>query len=393
MIITAWNPETDGLERTNLTATVQAGGTVVKVQNTDRYSVDSLILLGEQGTEQAEIRKVLTKDSQTQLTLSSATQFAHGETEPIYKLRYDKVQFYRSSTADGSYTLLDTVDIDVDNRNLKTEYQDLTGTGSSFYKTKYYNSVSFEETEFSDYISAEGYGAKTIGSVIESVVRFVKDAGYGVLTSEDYLDLATEVNSDIESQSERPYNFMKKAVTLNRVAGQSYLDLPERYFKFYKLEYTNTVGSYPRTNMYKPIPRGRFDNSQGIVSSDYLRVVTLDEDSNRILLKPTPLTNGTGAFTLWYYEQLPEFTDMSQEVQLPNTLVYRYKFLSEFYSSKAKDDPQFNTLASKYEAKYGNELMKLQRSNRKDVGTDRSFADSARTSSATYGSSGKVYKL
>lgn len=393
MIISLWNPETEGLERTNLTSTVQVGATVIKVQNTDRYPVDAFLLIGEMGTEQAEIKKVLTKDSATQLTLAAGTLFAHSETEPVYKMRYDKIQIYRSTTADGTYTLIDTVDIDVDNRDFITKYQDSTGTGSSFYKIRYYNSVSFEETDFSDYISAEGYGQKTIGAVIESVVRFGKDAGYSVLTSEDYLDLASEVNNDIESQSERPYTFMRKFKAISRIAGQGYIDLPEFYFKFFKLEYTNTVGSYPRNNTYKPIPRNKFDNYQSITGSDYLRVITLDEDNKRILLKPAPRTNGANAFGLWYYEELREFKEMSQSVQTPNALIYRYKFLAEFFSVKSRDDPQFGAQATRYEQKYGNELLKLQRSNRKDVGTDRSFMDSNRASSPTYIGDGKAYKL
>ena len=392
MIITAWNPETDGLEKTFLTATAQSNANSFKVQNADRIPTGSLIMLGEMGMEQTEVLTTASGATNTTLSTTGNSKFSHAPDEPVYKLRYDKVMFYRSTAADGTYTLIATVDIDVDNRNLKTEYQDLLGSGTSFYKTKFINSLTSEETEFSDYISAQGYQKDTIGKVIDSVVRRVKDTGYTILSSEDYLDIASEVNNDIESQSERPYNFMRKPSSLDRVANQNYVDLPADFNKFYQLEYTSDTGGYGRTSGLKPISRRQFDSQQGISKSDYLRVYTIDESTNRLLLKPTPLTNGTGVFQLWYYTELAEFTELSQVVQTPNTLVYRYKFLSEYYAVKAETDPSFGSLATRYESKYGNELMKLQRSNRKDVGTERSFMDADRQTSG-YSTQGKVYKI
>lgn len=392
MIVTSWNPETDDLEKTFLTATVQKGTTVLPNQNTNRFAVNDFILIGDMGEEQAELAKISAVNPNNEITIDPGLKFSHTSDTPVYRMRYDKVHFLSSTSADGSYSLLEEVDIDVDNKDLQTTYQDVLGTGSSFYKTRYYNSQTSEESVLSDYISAEGYNKVSIGKVIEAVVRRVKDVGYSVLTSEVYLDIANEVNDDIESQSERPYGFMRKPVLLNRVAGQGTIDLPEDYFKFYDLEYTNTVGQIPRTERLKPMSAENFSGQHDIAQSDYVRAITIDEVAKTLLLKPIPRTNGMGAYKLRYYAQLAEFEDLSQEVQTPNTLIYRYKFLAEWYGAKAETDPSYGALSTKYEQKYGNELMKLQRSNRKDVGTDRSFMDSARvTSGPSYG--GKAYHL
>lgn len=384
MIVSAWNPSTEELEKTNLSAVVQIGATSLSVKNSDRLPENSLLMVGEMAMEQTELLKVgpYTITPTTRVNLVAATKFAHVADEPVYKMRYDKILFYRSATADGTYSLISTQDVDVDNSDGKTYYEDLTGTGTSFYKTKFYNSVTFEETEFSDYISAEGYGEKSIGSVIEKVVRKVKDEGYTVLSSEDYLDIATEVNDDISSQSERPYDFMRKSALLNRTAGQDYLTLPQNYFKFYQLEYTNTVGGVPRRSGLDPISLEKFNTGYGAVAtSDSISRIALDEENRKILIKPKPRTTSVGAFRLWFYEDLAEFTDLSQQVKTPNTLIYRYKFLAEYYTAKSERDPAFGRLGERYEQKYGNELMKLQRSNRKDVGTPRSFMDADRSSS------------
>lgn len=386
MIVTAWNPQTEDLEKTYLTGVTAAAAAYLTVRNADRFPTNKFVLIGDMGYEQSEIVKTTTPtttpNTRINLDAGTATKFAHSPDDPIYLMRYDQIQFYRSATVDGTYTLLGAVAIDVDNKDTQTVYDDTTGTGSSYYKTKYYNSVTFEESDFSDYISALGRPTESIGHVIEGVVRSRKDPSYSVLSSEDYLDIANEVNNDILGQSERPYNFMRKAVLLNRVASQNYIQLPTDYYKFYQLEYTTTFGGYPKTGRYTPVSNEKFDTSYGsMAASDTLSRITIDDEVNRILLKPAPSTNATGAYKLWYYTELADFTELSQLIQTPSPAIYRYKFLSEFYTIKAETDSSFGALATKYEQKYGNELMKLQRSNRKDVGTARSFADSLEGSS------------
>ncbi len=129
-----------------------------------------------------------------------------------------------------------------------------------------------------------------------------------------------------------------------------------------------------------------------MATSDNVSRVALDDETKRLLLKPTPRTGAVGAFRVWYYRELGAFENLTDEVLTPNTLIYRYKFMAEFYAAKAETDGSFGNLSTKYEQKYGNELMKLQRSNRKDVGTPRSFMDSARSSSNVY-TEGKRYTL
>lgn len=384
MIISAWNPTTEELEKTNLSATVQSGATSLTVKNTDRIPQNNIIMIGEMGMEQTELSITVapTTTPDNRINLNAGLAFAHASDEPVYRMRYDEILFYRSTSQDGAYELINSQKIDVDNKDKKTYYQDTMGSPSSFYKTKYRNSITFEETEFSDYISAEGYKVTSIGSVIGSVVRRIKDMGYAVLTEEDYLDLANEVNDDIKAQSERPYMFMYQEALLDRVANQDYIELPEDYVKFDFLEYVNSVGGYPRTKRLTPISRKQFDTAYGIAGkTDMISRVTLDGLNKRILLKPTPRTSAAGAFKLWYYAGMKEFTDPSQEVQTPSPLIYRYKFLSEAYTVKSEVDPSFAAQAQKYEAKYGNELMKMQRMNRQDVGSARSFMDSQRNNS------------
>lgn len=393
MIISAWNPEVENLEKTYISTPVQAGTKNIIVKNADRMPQNSLLLIGEMGMEQSELIKADTGGTQTSIVSTTNLLFSHTTDEPLYKMRYDQVLFYRSATIDGTYTLIANEVVDVDNRDSKTEFQDTGGTGSSFYKTKYRNSVTFEESEFSDTISAEGYARQSIGKVIDTVAKRLKDYSYSVLSSDDYVAIANEVNDDITGQSERPYSFLKVSALLDRVANQSYVQLPTNYFKFFRIEYTNSTNSVLGTRSLTPISLKNISvGYNSMLKSDIITRVALDDESKRIILGSIPMTNGTGVFKLWFFEDIGEFTELSDEVKTPNSLIYKYKFMAEFYSVKSETDPSFLNLANKYEAKYGNELMKLQRYNRKDVGTDRSFMDSARTSSIT-GYSGKVYRM
>ena len=393
MLVTAWNPETEELEKTYLSKVVQAGTNSLDVKNADRIPQNSRILIGEMGMEQTEIATVGADPTSKVLPLTGNLTFAHSADEPVYKLRFDQVLFYRSDAADGVYELIATVPLDVDNRDLMTQYNDVDGNGTSFYRTKLLNSITFEETDYSDYISAEGYGKRTIGAVIEASVRRLKDSEYTVLTSRDYLDIATEVNYDISSQSERPYNFTRKSATLDRIANQPYLQLPDDYYKFKNLEYSSGLGNQIRSTRLEPVSLGSFYTGYGSMSSsDSPSRIALDDENKRILLKPAPRTFAANAYRVWYYRELGEFENLTDEVMTPNTLIYRYKFMAEFYAAKAETDNSFGNLSTKYEQKYGNELMKLQRSNRKDVGTPRSFMDSARNTSTVY-TEGKRYVL
>lgn len=393
MIVTAWNPETSGLEKTYLSQVVQKNSNTLKVKNADRVVTGRRILIGEMGMEQSEVLTVGTPVTSDTIPTTGNTVFAHSADEAVYVLLYDQIAFYRSSAADGIYSLIATVNIDVDNKDQQTLYNDTAGTGTSFYKTKFYNSVTAEESGFSDYISAAGYQENTIGKVIESMVSIVNDREYQVLTSEDYINLATEVNYDISSQSERPYKFTRVFTDLDREAGKDYLELPDDYYKFDELEYVNVVGSYPRTKRLTPISREQFDTGYGMqAASDMISRVVLDDESRRIYLKPTPRTNYAGAFRLWYYFRLGEFKNLTDLVRTPNTLIYYYKFRAEYYAKKAETDNSFARLETKYDQKYGNELMKLQRSNQRDVGTARSFNDSANNRSTKY-VEGRRYRL
>jgi hypothetical protein len=381
MIVTAFNPDTADLERTYLSQTYAAGVSSFSVKNAQGFASSKAILLGKQGDERSEILQTSTVTQPNTIATSANSKFGHNADDPVYLLKYNQIKIYRATAIDGTYNVIATVDIDVDNAEGVTRYDDTAGLTTSYYKIKFYNSIDTEESEFSDPIAATGHNIKSAGKVIDAVVRRVRDTDYTILSVDEYLDIMTEVNDDLITQAHRPYRFLKRKIELNTSAGVGYIDLSTTvpdFWKFNFLEYKWTTGGVTQTyKIEEPLSLEAFNRKYDMsnaLDDDHLLDVAIDEEQNRLLLGPVPKTTQSAVVVLHYYKTFDAFTSTGDLVETPNTLIYRYKMLAEFYSAKAETDSKWNQLATKYENKYGNEVVKMQRVNRVDSGTPRSFA-------------------
>lgn len=380
MIISAYNPETTELEKTYLSSAVLVDATNLPVKNNDNFVVGGKILVGEMGGERSEIRTLYDVNANKIAMTVDQLDFDHDSDAPIYRLEFDKVRFYRRATMGDAPSLMATLDIDVDNADKITRWDDTSATTSYFYQTAFYNSVDDEESDLSDPIQASGYNRKTIGSVIDGVVRRVRDRSFTVLSFEDYIDIANEVGDDLITQAQRPYTFLKRTVKLSVLHGQNYIDILAVAPDFWKFDYVevdqNTTGTDHNYKEITPLSKERWDqryNTSTPLARDGVNDVALDEETRRLYISPTSVNDRTDAIILHYYKFVTELKTAGDLVETPNPTIYRYKLMAEFYSAKSEIDKQWTILADKYETKYGNEVVKMQRVNRLDVGTPRSF--------------------
>lgn len=145
-------------EKTALGASQSAVGTALEFENNQGFVADDFICIGREGSEQAEMRGISSVNSdQKNIVVKSATKFIHLKAEEIVKFAYDKRKVYRKLSGEITFTLLATIDIEVD-RPLGTFYQDSTGVDTAQYKATYYNSISFIETNINDARSVYGNG-------------------------------------------------------------------------------------------------------------------------------------------------------------------------------------------------------------------------------------------
>lgn len=377
MIITAYNPEVDHVEKTYLSQYVGDGANALTVKNSQGFATSRRILIGRMGDERSELATIASLTGKTQIGITGALQFSHNADDPIYLLEWDKVRFYRANTSAGPYTLLSTEDLDVDNADGMTKYDDPAALSTHYYQITFYNSITLNESDASDPIKASGFEVKTVGKLIDKVVRRVRDTRYETLSIPEYIDVMNEVNHDLITQSLKPYRFLRKRWPLSVTANQDYVSLPIDLWKYERIEYTYTLSGVSRT--YEPdiIEMDEFNafyKGTTWTSDDYLRNIAIDDTESKILLGPAPLTTRANVINLWGYKSFAEITDLSQVVETPNTLIYFHKMMSAFYFAKAEKDKQWLALAREHETKYGNEIVKMQRVNRIDVGTPRSFS-------------------
>ena len=381
MIITAFNPDISDNEKTYLSTLVTEGSTTLPVKNNDRFVSGNRVLIGGMGAENAELATLNSVASdKLSLGISSATSFDHNSNEPVYALEYDQIRFYRADSETGTYTAQTTVDIDVDNADKMTRWDDTTAVATNFYKIAFYNSVTTVESDLSDPVQASGYQRKNIGAIVDGVVRRVRDTGFTVLSFEEYMDIANEVGDDLITQAMKPYAFLKRSVELDTVVGKNYIDILSLVPDFWKFDYVeidqNTYGSNTNYKEVTPLSieqwNQRYSNTS-LAGSDMVSDVAIDDRTKRLYIYPTPKTARSKKIILHYYKTFTELKTSGDTIETPNPTIYRYKLMAEFYSAKAEVDKQWITLSEKYENKYGNEVVKMQRVNRLDVGTPRSF--------------------
>lgn len=380
MIISAYNPKTTELEKTYLSSSVQFDDVNLPVKNNEKFVIGDKVLVGEMGGEQSEIRTASAVDANGLQVTVDALDFDHDSDTPIYKLDFDQINFYRRTSIAGSPTLMATLDIDVDNADKITRWDDTSSSTAYFYQTSFYNSVTDEETDLSDPIQATGYERKTAGSIIDAVVRRVRDTGFNVLGFEEYIDIMNEVGDDLTNQALRPYTFLKKSIVLNSAADQGYIDIADEVSDFWKFDYVeidqNINGSSHNYKEVTPLSLESFNqryNNGALLKSNQVRDVAFDDETKRLYIYPTPSDARTGKVILHYYKTFTQIEKAGDLIETPLPNIYRYKLMAEYYSAKSESDRQWVALAEKYENKYGNEVVKMQRVNRLDVGTPRSF--------------------
>lgn len=378
MIITVYNPELDDVERSYLAATTNAGATSIVVKNNSGFSGARAILLGEQGTERAELATSTGVTGANTISGVSTTLFTHNGDDPVYALRFNKAKVYKASSIGGTYNLLATVPIDVNNPDGVTLYDDLTGLATDYYQIKYTNDQTLEESDYSDPIKGTGYPENSLGEVIDQVVRRIRDTDFTVLTIDEYIDIAKEVGNDLMGQAAKPYRFQKERITLDVQAGINAIDLPDDFYKFNYATVSDTSGGVTTSKkIWFPLSyEDWYDkyNNTSWTPEDQIYDIAIDDEENQLVLGPTPRTNRTGVIVLHYYKVIPTVDSLGDILPTPNNLIYRYKMLAEAYTAKADADNDFGAQATKYENKYGQEIVKLQRYNRVDEGTPRSMA-------------------
>ena len=391
MVITSFNPATENLEKTFLDLSVSAGATSLTVKNNQGFSDADRILLGEMGAEKSEIVSTTGTTGDTGLTVS-ATKFSHEADTPVYILQFDQTKFYRSTTgSDGTYSVLSTKTIDVDNAEQITTYDDATGTASYFYKIALFHSVLQVESQKTDPIPGSGFRRRQVGNIIDELQADTGDLTEQFTTRTEWLAYMNDCSNDLQEYAAKPFEFLKTRTTLTRTANRNYVDFPtdsnsyQTMWKFDRMDYNFTdTATDPDTDNITTIhviPVEDFRNKYSdttvdstTVKDDKPEAMALDTFVNRFRFSH-PFETTTGAvFYLHYWKYFDTFDSEGDEIETPTPLIYKNYAKSKYYRKRAAVEPGYESQANYWENEYLAERSRLSSHNRKDQGSPRQFS-------------------
>lgn len=391
MLIPVFNPETDGLEKSYLSGNYSAGIQTITVKNSDRFAVNDRIMLGEQGQEKTEIVTVNSVNANGTDLVIGTTVFPHSSDDPVYKLRFDQVKFYRSTTTNaGPWTLVSTQALDVDNEDLETKYDDVSGLAAYYYYFTFYHSLAAVESANSDVIGGSGWRREQVGNIIDEILREVSDQNETNVTRQELLGCFNDVNDDLQLDNTKPPEFLKARMALARTANRNYIDYPvdtygkQVMWKFRRMDYNFTdPTTSPVTNRTRTIPvldsddfRNKYDDntiSSATVSDRQPAFMTLDDDVLRFRFSNAAATSLGNVFYLHYWKYFDVIDSEGDVIETPTPKIYKLYCKAIYYRKRAITESSYTATADRWMADYTVEKAKYKGHNRKDKGTPRGF--------------------
>lgn len=392
MLIPVVNPETTEYEKSYLMNPYSVGVTSIDVKNNDRFAANYRIMIGEMGQEKTEVVTVSAINANGTGVTIGATVFPHSADDPVYVLQFDQVKYYRSTTgATGTYSLIagTPVNLDVDNANLQTIFDDTAGVSTNYYKVSMYHSISTLESALSDAIPGGGFTRRQVGNIIDEILQEVSDPNQVHITRGELIGYFNDVNDDLLTNVHKPYDFLHTRTTLARVAGQNYLAFPtdsngyQSMWAFDRMDYefTDSTTTPVTDNTYtlKVWPEAEFRNTfqnntfSSTNESDQITDISLDTAVDRFRINPAPLTNAGAAFYLYYWKYFTQIDSEGDVIETPTPKIYKLYAKMMYYQKRAIADVTLSNTAQAFASQYAAEKARYKTIDRKDAGTPRDF--------------------
>jgi len=164
-------------EKTYLTTAMYVGATTMAIRAVDSnaWADNDWIIVGEIGTKTAEVLQINGAVSDgIALTIDNAgsggSRYAHAVDEPVYRIDFNRVEFSRATTVDGSKSVLTTIEVQPDDEF--TRYDDTAST-TGFGFGRFNNSLTSLYSSYSAGVPYSGYPAKALFRMIENVRKLL----------------------------------------------------------------------------------------------------------------------------------------------------------------------------------------------------------------------------
>lgn len=296
-----------GVQFTRLASDAAASAVTSTVQNTTSFSVNDLVVYGNPGEEKSEIVRVTSVTAPSTLGHSAGLTFGHGEQTRISQIKYNQAEIYRATAQGGSYSLIATVSLTVDEE--ATLYDDLNGTSSSWYKIRYKNSITTTYSDYSVEIQATGYTDDSLGSMTNEVLEELNDPDADVRKRNR---IRSYLRSGVTKLMIRTIkvlpDYHRQRTTQDLTADTATYNKPTRFLAFFKIviNFTGTTESLGYKANFETEDQGDPDT---IYSTTDPRIFFR---ANQWGIKPTP-TSSSGRAFLYYWDYPAVMTDDDDE--------------------------------------------------------------------------------
>lgn len=297
-----------------LTDKVFAGALSVIVDNVNNFSTNDYVLLGQLGSENAELMQVSSVNSSTNtITFTAAVAYDHPQDSTLVDIGYNQIIFYHSNTTTSTLSQLaaaqtiqpdDTYDYYDDNTNT---------TGYGWFR--FYNSTTSLSSDLSNPVPYGAWDENSVKSMIESFYTQITNRERKLIREEDVIRWMNEGYSIARNR----LNLVNREYTvptpqsLTIVAGTAEYDLPTSYSKTRVV--TDSDGMPIAKISYDDVPEYNSLNS------------TTDNPQRRYYIRggkigfaPTPDANDT--FFHYYQTTSSVLSSYIDYIDLPNGNFY-----------------------------------------------------------------------
>lgn len=207
-----------------------SGGSTISVYSITEFSINLILLIGEFGSEQAEIilTHAATAPSVNTVTLASALRKDHPKDTKVYIIPFDKVEISWCATETGSKDVLATISINPE--EIETIYDDTTNT-SGYYFSRYKNSITNVFSNYTDPYPFTGLPLNTVGAAIQSAMAFMGAEFSKTLTYQVLIDETNNFLSDVRGRLKKWSNFQETGSIVGTLtAGVVKLVMPDTIY-------------------------------------------------------------------------------------------------------------------------------------------------------------------
>ena len=310
------------------------------------WAVDALILLGNFGSEEAEVLQIATIDYNAgDITTTTDTLFAHSESTRVTILPYDEVRFYH--TTDTTFSTADPLTdyVNIQPSDWFTTYDDEAySTGYGWYT--FYNSVTANASQPSNAIPYAGFGTDTTENILDDFFSMLSNKELTLITREDALSFASEGYSRMRNKLNiTNTEFTASDVsTITTTSGTIEYDLESDFDHLLSISSglnatdPGVTGGLKDNVDYISLKNAYAYNGSGPVY--YIR-------GFKIGFLPTP--SATTIYHYMYLKKATRLTTNTDEVTLPNGGEYVIKDFMLYRSYQKFQNPIYKTFLESFE--------------------------------------------